>query len=154
MRAGISFHQQRRQFAGAATVVAHAFFQHGEQRALHARRGVGDVAEDQRGVGDRIAQALLDLVRLDVGSDVEISAVPAGPFIRMAGREGVGRLKAANAAQVLKPGNEGLVHAHMISQNLRGGASRNLAQADQWTVRALRYVTGRQGWGGQWWRLY
>nr|GEU28208.1 urease accessory protein G [Tanacetum cinerariifolium] len=87
MRAVVGLHQQHGQLGGAAAVVTHALFQHGQQRALHARRGIDDVAEHQRRVADGVAQAAFDLVRLDVGCDVEIRAVPAAD----SGAQQVGR---------------------------------------------------------------
>jgi hypothetical protein len=36
--------------------VAHALFNHRQQGALHARRGIGDVGENLRRVGDALAQ--------------------------------------------------------------------------------------------------
>jgi len=74
-----------------------------EQRALHARRGIGDIGKYARRIADRRAEAPFDFVRLYVGRDIEIGGFPMRARIRVAGRERVCRFKTANAAQGFQP---------------------------------------------------
>ena len=104
MRAVVGVDQQQHQVGGAgAGLAAQAVVDHVEQGALHARRGIGDIRKHAGRVADGRAQAPFDLVRLDVGGDIEIRRIPVRARIRVAGRKRISRFKTADAAQGFEP---------------------------------------------------